>query len=428
MQFVPVAYEINGTGAHSISSMYYTGAETLTVLWIIFATIVIGNCAVLLALALSKSRRSRMTFFIMHLAIAGRKLHYLSVGLVHVLTDIVWKTTIRFDGGPVVCKIVKYCQVVVTFSSTYVLVALSIDRFDAIIHPMNFSSSWTRAKILIAIAWILSAVFSTPMLFLYDIEMVSGLPQCWIDLKGDTEWQVYIMVIALALFFIPTLIITACYGAIMYTIWTKSKTMMGTTVTNRSNFNNKGKLANGGAGAKKNGENCSKRASSRGIIPKAKIKTVKMTCVIVMVFVFCWSPYFLFDIFQVFGHVKPSARNVAIATFINSLSPLNSAANPIIYCLFSTAVCRNLRRIPIFNWIAEKICPCCSSPISTPSRTSAAYRSCYSTTLSDNSRMTSCKKTRLAHDRGVQLEVIDGNVVCRYTGEDSDAKTARSAV
>jgi len=32
-------------------------------------------------------------------------------------------------------------QATVTYSSTYVLVALSIDRYDAITHPMNFSGS-----------------------------------------------------------------------------------------------------------------------------------------------------------------------------------------------------------------------------------------------------------------------------------------------
>ena len=32
-----------------------------------------------------------------------------------------------------------FSQVVVTYASTYVLVALSIDRYDAITHPMNFS-------------------------------------------------------------------------------------------------------------------------------------------------------------------------------------------------------------------------------------------------------------------------------------------------
>lgn len=39
------------------------------------------------------------------------------------------------------CKVIKFLQGLVTYASTYVLVALSIDRYDAITHPMNFSGS-----------------------------------------------------------------------------------------------------------------------------------------------------------------------------------------------------------------------------------------------------------------------------------------------
>jgi hypothetical protein len=53
----------------------------------------------------------------------------------------------------------KMLQALVTYSSTYVLVALSIDRYDAITHPMNFSGSWRRARGLVAAAWILSGNF-----------------------------------------------------------------------------------------------------------------------------------------------------------------------------------------------------------------------------------------------------------------------------
>jgi len=49
--------------------------EQFTVLWILFASIVLGNTAVLVALLLNKSRKSRMNFFIMHLALAGKELH-----------------------------------------------------------------------------------------------------------------------------------------------------------------------------------------------------------------------------------------------------------------------------------------------------------------------------------------------------------------
>jgi hypothetical protein len=45
--------------------------EQLTVLWILFSLIVLGNSAVLVTLYLNKRRKSRMNFFIMQLAAAG---------------------------------------------------------------------------------------------------------------------------------------------------------------------------------------------------------------------------------------------------------------------------------------------------------------------------------------------------------------------
>jgi neuropeptide S receptor 1 len=45
--------------------------EQFAVLWILFALIVVGNSSVLLALFMSKKRKSRMNFFIMQLALAG---------------------------------------------------------------------------------------------------------------------------------------------------------------------------------------------------------------------------------------------------------------------------------------------------------------------------------------------------------------------
>lgn len=61
-----------------------------------------------------------------------------------------------------------------TYSSTYVLVALSIDRYDAIRHPMNFSGSWKRAKVLILAAWALSFLFSVPIIVFYEEKEIQG--------------------------------------------------------------------------------------------------------------------------------------------------------------------------------------------------------------------------------------------------------------
>jgi hypothetical protein len=69
--------------------------------------------------------------------------------------------------------------------------------------------------------------------------------------------------------------------------------------------------------------------------------------VTVAVFILCWSPYFVFDLLQVYGKVPETQTNIAVATFIQSLAPLNSAANPVIYCLFSTRMCNALRYFPV---------------------------------------------------------------------------------
>lgn len=96
-------------------------------------------------------------------------------------------------------------------------------------------------------------------------------------------------------------------------------------------------------------------ASSEGIIPRAKIKTVKVTLVIVSVFIACWAPYMVFDVLQVFGYVPNTQANVALATFIQSLAPLNSAANPLIYFIFSAHVFKTLRYVSKYKGIMKQL-------------------------------------------------------------------------
>lgn len=70
------------------------------------------------------------------------------------------------------------------------------------------------------------------------------------------------------------------------------------------------------------------------------------------VFILCWSPYIVFDLLQVFGYLPKTQTVVAVATFIQSLTTLNSAANPIIYCLFSTSFCKTVRNAQVISWVS----------------------------------------------------------------------------
>lgn len=294
----------------------------------------------------------------MRISLSSFALLDLSVGLLNVLTDIVWRITISWEAGNIACKLIKFIQCLTTYASTYVLVALSIDRYDAIKHPMNFSGSWKRAKILVFSAWLLSALFSTPQIFLYELALVQGerrycfsllayceshrdvkfaphlgRTQCWIDLGEAWCWQIYMTLVALVLFIMPALIISLCYAIIVKTIW-ENGTYLGVTKNGKKHCKGIDE---------EDDDRGSRRASSRGIIPKAKVKTIKMTFVIVIVFILCWSPYIVFDLLQVFDQIPRTQSNLAVATFIQSLAPLNSAANPLIYCMFSAQITKNLR-------------------------------------------------------------------------------------
>ncbi|KOC62774.1 Cardioacceleratory peptide receptor [Habropoda laboriosa] len=291
--------------------------------------IVVGNIAVLIGLLWGKRRKTRMDFFIKQLAFAD-----LLVGLIIVLTDIIWKITVTWHAGNVACKLIRFMQFLVMYSSTYVLVALSIDRYDAITRPMNFTSRWWRARALVVAAWGLSALFSVPGIFLFEEKQIEGRAQCWMELS-ETQWKIYMSLVSFALFIAPTLIIGGCYAVIVATIWSQ-----------------------GGALRQGPGRDI-RRASSRGLIPRAKVKTVKMTLVIVFVFILCWSPYVVFSLLQVYGYVRKSQTNAAVGTLIQSLAPLNSAANPIIYCLFSTSFCKTVRNMHTISWVSSW---CTSNP------------------------------------------------------------------
>ncbi|CAG4958824.1 unnamed protein product [Parnassius apollo] len=328
--------DVNG---HSLNIYYFYDSIQFTVMWVLFVSIVVLNASVIAALLCTNARKSRMNFFIMQLAIAD-----LFVGLIYVFVDIVQKITIAWLAGEFMCKIVKFLQAVVMYASTYVLVALSIDRCDAITNPMNFSGSWNRARGLIVSAWLISIIFSIPLLILYEVKEVQGELQCWIDLGTPRRWQIWMSLVSVMIFVLPALAIAACYAVIVLTIWTKSKAVVMSPPVNSRRTKT---MRNGQVESDPD----SRRASSRGLIPRAKIKSVKMTFVIVFVFVLCWSPYIVFDLLQVYNHIPPTQTNLAIATLIQSLAPLNSAANPLICCMFSPHIYSSLRRVPPYRWL-----------------------------------------------------------------------------
>lgn len=330
---------------------YYFQRERIIFDSCLLAAIIVGNLIVLVAVRLPGTRRTRMTFFIMQLAIAD-----LMVGLCSVVPDLSFNIHERWGGGDPICKIVKYLQGVVTYGSTYILVALSIDRLDAIARPLGGFSNRHWCKVLTISAWAVASLFASPMFLFQDIN-----GECLINLT-EVQWQIYIVLIAVAVFFIPTIIITFCYGAIIYKLCSRNEQFLySTNVKEESDdlYPKNGFKTHRSPRPNRKTRQKEKQRRNRGIIPKARIRTIKMTLVIVIVFILCWSPYFIVNIMAVFGHLSfDNQLVIGIYGFIQSLAPLNSAANPVIYGIFSARSCKNLRSYEILDTIL-KCFGCC---------------------------------------------------------------------
>lgn len=71
------------------------------------------------------------------------------------------------------------------------------------------------------------------------------------------------------------------------------------------------------------------------LIPRARVKTIKMTLLIVSAYLISWSPFLIINTLFVYGLIEEDAIWQSIRTLSQTFAHLNSAVNPIIYWIFN---------------------------------------------------------------------------------------------
>ncbi|XP_058488064.1 oxytocin receptor [Solea solea] len=299
----------------------------VTVLALVLFLALAGNLCVLLAIHSTKHSQSRMYYFMKHLSIAD-----LFVAIFQVLPQLIWDITFRFYGPDIVCRLVKYLQIVGMFASTYMLVLMSIDRCLAICQPLR-SLHKRKDRIYVVLSWFLSLLFSVPQMFIFSMREVdpagSRVYDCWGDFVKPWGAKAYITWISLTIYIIPVTILSICYGLISFKIWQnfKLKTRREQCISLTPKTSKSNTLA---------------RVSSVKLISKAKITTVKMTFVIVLAYIVCWTPFFFV---QMWSAWDPAAPREAMPFIISMLlASLNSCCNPWIYMCFAGHLFQDLRQ------------------------------------------------------------------------------------
>ncbi|CAJ0596135.1 unnamed protein product [Cylicocyclus nassatus] len=274
---------------------------------IIFLTLV-GNSLLIYVILKNNviRRRKRVTpvqMLMLHMCAAD-----LLFALITMVPTMAMTATVPvFHGPDMLCKTVKFLQVIPMYASSFLLVAISADRFQAICRPLASmkSNAYKRPAFYASIAWALALLFSTPqfVLFKKSEEYCCG----WLSLLSCLQ---------------------SCLAS----------TSFG------SNFQANGKAGQMGfsvAGMQVHHKGATLQCVE---LDRRRVQTVKLTLTIVAGNFILWAP---FCITSVIDALWPSAINPTVATYIMFFGNLNSFMNPWIWFYFNRA--QFVRALPCYT-------------------------------------------------------------------------------
>uniref|UniRef100_H3BAC0 Type II GnRH receptor n=1 Tax=Latimeria chalumnae TaxID=7897 RepID=H3BAC0_LATCH len=268
-----------------------------------------SNLAVLYSVT-KKRRKSHIRILILSLTIADLMITFIVMPL-----DAIWNTTVQWYAGDMACKVLNFLKLFAMYSSALVLVVISLDRHSAILNPFSFAGASHRNKIMLSIAWVTSVLLASPQLFIFRLHTVKNenFTQCVTYGSFKKHWQetVYNMFTFTTLYITPLTVMMICYARIL---WEISKQMKDD---------------------KKNSGEAALARSKSDHFSKARMKTLKMTIVIVASFIVCWTPYYLLGLWYWFqpGMIQKTPEYVNHTLFLFGL--LHTCSDPIIYGLYT---------------------------------------------------------------------------------------------
>ncbi|KAI3384332.1 hypothetical protein SNEBB_001575 [Seison nebaliae] len=193
---------VNGTEPMEI---YYHLEDIIKIT--LFIAITIANTIVIFRIQLKK--KTRMHFFILHLAIADLSVGFFSIGysiVVHQLNILFVNLHQNHQMTAIIaCRIVRSLQVLPLFASPFIVVVVAIDRVFAICHPMYTADKKFRFG-LVTGAWLL-AVCSTSMIFSF-IQIKNHVCDIFTTEFFISIWYTFLL---LAVFIVPLIIVVLSY-------------------------------------------------------------------------------------------------------------------------------------------------------------------------------------------------------------------------
>ncbi|UJR26894.1 hypothetical protein I4U23_008204 [Adineta vaga] len=361
---------------------------------VVFIVGTVGNLLVIIVIQRNRSMRTVTNMFIMNLAAAD-----LLVLVFCLPATVIQDVTKTWFFGLVLCKFVNYIQNMSVSVSVLTLMAISIERYQAIVHPLKFSGTKQRARILILSVWILSILLVLPDAIMMTLAQQFG-PRLHTIYLTYCQWDanpvfdlLYQLHISLCLFVIPLCFMVFTYCGIAKVLW-------GSLPMERF-FNDEKRTINSSqhtlSGQSDESHHCGPINSSSSLVNPTKSanlivqenrqKAAKMLISVVIIFAICYIPVHAFNLLRyVLTYMEyrqmPKMNNnhnltetmrcfqpvsvaldrtntvkvITICALISHFLPyFNSSINPIIYNIMSDKFRLKFREL------FSSCCCCCKS-------------------------------------------------------------------
>ena len=217
--------------------------------------------------------------------------------------------------GVFMCKFTSIVQSVFVVCTVYTLIAMSVDRYIAIIHPLHPKLTRDQCHKLIAGLWAFALIFSSPIFFEMHVHHIcfqrngQELSQTVCQTNGLHPWiqKFYNFATLTIIYLIPLCALSVVYLRLGWQL-------------NRS---------------RAPGEAHSERDAK---IKKSKQKVIKMCFIVVFMFGVCWFPMQLYiNIFRLYLDQIFDKKYVPHFYFAFHLMAMsNSCVNPFIYAFMSS--------------------------------------------------------------------------------------------
>ncbi|XP_033852521.3 neuropeptide FF receptor 2 [Acipenser ruthenus] len=333
-------------------SPYYQHSPPVAAFYIvsylfIFLLCMVGNALVCLIVMKNKRMRTVTNLFILNLAISD-----LLVGIFCIPTTLVDNLITGWPYGNVVCKLSGLVQGTSVSASVFTLVAIAVDRFRCIVHPFKPKLTLLEAGIAVVIIWVLAVAIMCPSAVMLTVSQVQDhymvhnsdynhtypLFSCFEDWPDKQMRRIYTTVLFGHIYLAPLTLIVVMYSRIGVKLY-ESSVPVSDRVAGRPH---------------------QPHAEGRNVVPRKKIKVIKMLIMVALLFMLSWLP--LWTLMLLTDYATQTEEQLSLLTgyifpFAHWLAFSNSSVNPIVYGYFNENFKRGFQAAFRLQWCSERAEP-----------------------------------------------------------------------